>query len=50
MSDQKRFTLRMDQDLFKTIEQRAKENKRSIAKEIEHLLEQYIKQEDKDEK
>jgi hypothetical protein len=47
MSDQKRFTLRMDSDLFKQIEERASENKRSIAKEIEFLLEQYIKN-DKD--
>lgn len=44
MSDQKRFTLRMDSDLFKQIEERASENKRSIAKEIEFLLEQYIKE------
>ncbi|MBN8200505.1 Arc family DNA-binding protein [Bacillus sp. NTK034] len=48
MSEQKRFTLRMDSDLFKVIEQRAAENKRSIAKEIEFLLEQHIKEENKD--
>lgn len=45
MSEQKRFTLRMDADLFKTIEKRAGENKRSIAKEIEFLLENYMKSE-----
>lgn len=49
MSDQKRFTLRMDADLFKEIEKRAEENKRSIAKEIEYLLENYIKTQEKHE-
>jgi hypothetical protein len=43
MNEQKRFTLRMDADLFKMIEKRAEESKRSIAKEIEYLLESYIK-------
>jgi hypothetical protein len=42
MSEQKRFTLRMDADLFKEIEKRAEVNKRSIAKEIEFLLEKHI--------
>jgi hypothetical protein len=51
MNEQKRFTLRMDADLFKMIEKRAEESKRSIAKEIEFLLENYIKSEsDKDSK
>lgn len=45
-NDQKRFTLRMDADLFETIKERAELNKRSIAKEIEHLLENYLKKED----
>lgn len=48
MSEQKRFTLRMDQELFNTIKERAEKNKRSIAKEIEHLLETYLKEIDKD--
>ncbi len=48
MSEQKRFTLRMDSELFKLIEKRAEESKRSIAKEIEYLLENHIKQENKD--
>lgn len=48
MTEQKRFTLRMDADLFKQIEKRAAENKRSIAKEIEFLLDQHIKEENKD--
>jgi hypothetical protein len=49
MTDQKRFTLRMDGELFETIKERAEKNKRSIAKEIEHLLENYIQDEDKTE-
>ena len=49
MSEQKRFTLRMDGDLFKEIEKRAAENKRSIAKEIEFLLEQHIKHDSENE-
>lgn len=48
MTEQKRFTLRMDGDLFKQIEKRAAENKRSIAKEIEYLLEQHLESENKD--
>jgi hypothetical protein len=50
MTDQKRFTLRMDGELFETIKERAEKNKRSIAKEIEHLLENYIQDEEKDNK
>jgi hypothetical protein len=46
MSEQKRFTLRMDADLFKEIEKRADLNKRSIAKEIEFLLERHLKDSD----
>ncbi|MCD7034333.1 DUF6364 family protein [Metabacillus sp. GX 13764] len=48
MSDQKRFTLRMDPELFETIKKRAEENKRSVAKEIEHLLENHLKEESQD--
>ena len=48
MSEQKRFTLRMDSDLFKFIEKQAEENKRSIAKEIEMMLEQHLKSEGKE--
>jgi hypothetical protein len=50
MNEQKRFTLRMDADLFKEIEKKADENKRSIAKEIEYLLENYLKNEKSDER
>lgn len=45
-NEQKRFTLRMDNDLFETIKKRAEENKRSVAKEIELLLENYLKAEE----
>jgi len=48
MSEQKRFTLRMDNDLFETIKKQAEENKRSVAKEIEHLLEQHLKLQEKE--
>jgi len=47
-NEQKRFTLRMDNDLFETIKKRAEENKRSVAKEIELLLETYLKDESKE--
>lgn len=43
MTEQKRFTLRMDAELFELVKKQAEINKRSIAKEIEYLLEQYFK-------
>jgi hypothetical protein len=46
MSDQKRFTLRIDAEIFDKIKEQADSNKRSIAKEIEYILEKYV---DKDE-
>ncbi|HBC2028997.1 TPA: Arc family DNA-binding protein [Clostridium perfringens] len=48
MSEQKRFTLRMDADLFEVVKKRAEQNKRSIAKEIEYLLEEYLKNSNSD--
>ena len=39
---EKRFTLRMDAELFETIKQLAEENKRSIAKQIEFMLSQEL--------
>ena len=42
MTEQKRFTLRMDAELFELIKKQAEDNKRSIAKEIEYLLEQHF--------
>lgn len=48
MSENKRFTLRMDSDLFDQIKEQAEKNKRSVAKEIEHLLEkQFNEQKEK---
>ena len=38
----KRFTLRIDQDLFDKIAERAKKNKRSVGKEIEWILEEEL--------
>lgn len=40
--EEKRFTLRIDGELFEKVKSQAEKNKRSIAKEIEYLLEQYI--------
>jgi hypothetical protein len=48
MTDQKRFTLRMDDKLFEAIKEQAEENKRSIAKEIEFLLEKQLKSQDQE--
>jgi hypothetical protein len=41
MSNEKRFTLRMDGELFETIKQSASKNRRSVAKEIEYILFQW---------
>lgn len=43
-NEQKRFTLRMDEELFEIIKERAEKNKRSIAKEIEFLLDKHLKE------
>lgn len=43
MSETKRFTLRMDNDLFNVIKKSAEKNRRSIAKEIEFILFQECK-------
>ena len=37
--DEKVFTLRMDSDLFEILKETAEKNKRSIAKQIEYMLE-----------
>lgn len=37
------FTLRIDENLFNTVQESAKLNKRSTAKEIEYLLSIYLK-------
>ncbi len=38
----KRFTLRIDKELFKKIEFHAKKDKRAIGREIEFILSQYF--------
>lgn len=40
----KRFTLRMDSALFEQISAIAKEHKRSVSKEIECAIEEYVMQ------
>jgi len=44
----KRFTLRLDSDIFEIIKERAKQNKRSVAKEMEYILEKYLETEQKE--
>ena len=41
--DQTRFTMRINRELLEQIKAEAEKNKRSAAKEIEYILEQYIK-------
>lgn len=45
-NQEKRFTLRMDAELFESIKQLAEQNKRSIAKQIEFMLVQELESED----
>lgn len=40
--DQTRFTMRIDSQLLEKIKREAVKNKRSTAKQIEFILEQYI--------
>jgi hypothetical protein len=40
--NEKTFTLRMNADLFEQLRKSSEKNKRSIAKEIEYVLEQYF--------
>ncbi len=42
MEEKKRFTLRIDAEIFAKLEQRAKDNKRSITKEIEYIIEKAL--------
>lgn len=41
MKEDKRFTLRMDSDLFEVVRKSASKNRRSVAKEIEYILFQW---------
>lgn len=38
MNEEKRFTLRMDAELFEAVKKSAAKNRRSVAKEIEYIL------------
>lgn len=40
--DQTRFTMRINSELLDRIKQEAEKNKRSAAKQIEFILEQYL--------
>lgn len=40
--EDKRFTLRINKELFEIIETSAKKNKRAIGREIEFILEQHF--------
>ena len=40
--EDKRFTLRMDAELFKLVEVSAKKDKRSVGRQIEFILEKYF--------
>lgn len=39
----KRFTLRIEKELFKKVEDSARRNKRAVGREIEFILEQYFR-------
>ena len=41
MEDYTQFTMRISNDVYKHVQDSAKRNKRSIAKEIEYILEQW---------
>lgn len=41
-NDETRFTLRIDTDILNKVKELTKKTKRSTAKEIEFILEQYI--------
>lgn len=40
--DQTRFTMRIDSELLKRVKAEAEKNKRSTAKQIEFMIEQYL--------
>jgi len=44
MADEKQFTVRMDEDLYGDLIQAAKDNRRSIAKEIESAVAYYLRE------
>lgn len=44
----KRFTLRVDENIFEKIKEQAEKNKRSVAKEIEYVLEEHLNEKESD--
>lgn len=44
MANEKQFTVRMDEDLYSDLIQAAKDNRRSIAKEIESAVAYYLRE------
>ena len=40
--DDKRFTLRIEKELFEKVEEQARKNKRAIGREIAFILERYF--------
>lgn len=46
--EDKRFTLRINRELFSLVEKSAKKNKRAIGREIEFILEQYFENNQKE--
>lgn len=48
MREETRFTMRIDTKLMEKIKLQAEKNKRSAAKEIEFILEQYFENADKE--
>ncbi|MEO5285944.1 Arc family DNA-binding protein [Limosilactobacillus allomucosae] len=47
-NEDKRFTLRMDKKLYEVVKQSAADHKRSVGREIEFILDQHFKSQDKD--
>lgn len=48
LESKKRFTISIDKEIMKYIDEYAKEDKRSISNEIAYILSEYIKQRDKE--
>jgi len=41
--DEIRFTMRMEKELYELLKESAKENRRSIAKELEHITDLHLR-------
>ena len=46
--EDKRFTLRIDKDIFKLVEQEAKNERRSVCRQIEAILAQHFDNKNKE--